>query len=105
MSIKSVTEVLCRVLEDPAFAQEFEADPTKIAKECDLSADEVAAFRRDETGADASIAALPLRAFRMVSKELSTIPAPLQQRLNAALGMHASAGMCVPCTGVDMMAQ
>jgi hypothetical protein len=99
MSILSVTEVLCRVLEDPAFAQEFHADPSKIAKECDLSAEEVAAFRSDDAGGDAAIGTLPLRAFRMVSKELTTVPAPLQQRLNAALGVHASAGMSIPCTG------
>lgn len=99
MKIQTAAEVLCRVLEDPAFAESMRVNAADATKPYGLTAEETQAFFGDGTTSEAGMPALPLHAFRTISKNLAQVSAPLQQRLNLALGMHASAGSSIPCTG------
>ena len=94
MNVQKAAEVLCKYLEDATFAASVRANPTEATKAFGLTAEETETlFGGDETGS------LPMKGFRAISKQLNEVPAALQQRLNLARGVHASAGGAIPVTG------
>lgn len=86
MNIETVTTVLCRLLEEPAFARAMRTNPSEASKAYGLSNTELSVFA-PEGNATSDVASLSLRAFRLISKRLDEVPAGLQRRLDRALGM------------------
>jgi hypothetical protein len=97
MSIHAVAEVLCRTLEDSAFAAALEVDQASLAG-YDLSEEEMVALRGARSQGD-ELKGLPLGAFRMVARGVGQLAPELRQRLNQALAAKASPGSSIPVTG------